>query len=419
MTMTKLLAIGWKDLKLIFRDRAALILMLAAPFALTLGMGMITGAFANGGSGNSINKLPVTVLNQDGGQLGDTLQELLTSTDLADLLAVTVATDIDAARADVQADQLVAAVIIPAGFTDSIIPRQGEDALGEAVAIEVYKNPGRPISSGIVESIVQGFLDRVEAGRVGGQVAIEQLLRSGLAAPQDIPMLAQQIGQEQASLETSALIRVRRSDVAAEQTSDFNPLLLLAPGMALVFLMFTVSLGSRSILIERRDGTLARMLSTATGGGPILVGKITGVYLIGAAQMFILIIASALLFRLRWGDPLAVFVLVLAAVAGAAGWGLLLAAVAKTPNQVANLGMAMMLLFGILGGSFFGGTLTGALGTLGKITPNAWAMDGFTTLARGGDLADLAPDIVALLAMGAILLVISVVLFGRKGFLQR
>jgi ABC-2 type transport system permease protein len=396
-----------------------LILMLAAPFALTLGMGMITGAFANGGSGNSINKLPVTVLNQDGGQLGDTLQELLTSTDLADLLAVTVATDIDAARADVQADQLVAAVIIPAGFTDSIIPRQGEDALGEAVAIEVYKNPGRPISSGIVESIVQGFLDRVEAGRVGGQVAIEQLLRSGLAAPQDIPMLAQQIGQEQASLETSALIRVRRSDVAAEQTSDFNPLLLLAPGMALVFLMFTVSLGSRSILIERRDGTLARMLSTATGGGPILVGKITGVYLIGAAQMFILIIASALLFRLRWGDPLAVFVLVLAAVAGAAGWGLLLAAVAKTPNQVANLGMAMMLLFGILGGSFFGGTLTGALGTLGKITPNAWAMDGFTTLARGGDLADLAPDIVALLAMGAILLVISVVLFGRKGFLQR
>lgn len=417
--MTKLLAIGWKDLKLIFRDRAALILMLAAPFALTLGMGMITGAFANGGSGNSINKLPVTVLNQDGGQLGDTLQELLTSTDLADLLAVTVATDIDAARADVQADQLVAAVIIPAGFTDSIIPRQGEDALGEAVAIEVYKNPGRPISSGIVESIVQGFLDRVEAGRVGGQVAIEQLLRSGLAAPQDIPMLAQQIGQEQASLETSALIRVRRSDVAAEQTSDFNPLLLLAPGMALVFLMFTVSLGSRSILIERRDGTLARMLSTATGGGPILVGKITGVYLIGAAQMFILIIASALLFRLRWGDPLAVFVLVLAAVAGAAGWGLLLAAVAKTPNQVANLGMAMMLLFGILGGSFFGGTLTGALGTLGKITPNAWAMDGFTTLARGGDLADLAPDIVALLAMGAILLVISVVLFGRKGFLQR
>jgi ABC-2 type transport system permease protein len=415
--MTKLLTIGWKDLRLMFRDRAALILMLAAPFALTLGMGAITGAFSS--SGSSITKLPVIVINQDGGQLGVALEQLLASEDLADLLAVQATSDAAAARADVQADQIVAAVIIPEGFTDSVIPAEGSSVPADAVAIEVYKNPGRPISSGIVESIVQGFIDRVEAGRVGGQVAIEQLLRSGLAAPQDVPRLAQQIGQEQASLAAAPLIRVQRSDVAAEQTNDFNPLLLLAPGMALVFLMFTVSLGSRSILVERRDGTLARMLSTATPGGPILVGKITGVYLVGAAQMFILILASALLFRLSWGDPLGVVALVLAAVVGAAGWGLLLAAVAKTPNQVANMGMAMMLLFGILGGSFFGGTLTGALGMVGKITPNAWAMDGFTTLARGGDLADVAPDIAALLLMGAVLLAISVVLFGRKGFLQR
>ncbi len=415
--MAKLLTIGWKDLRLMFRDRAALILMLAAPFALTLGMGAITGAFSS--SGSSITKLPVIVINQDGGQLGNALEQLLTSADLNDLLAPRIESDVAAARSAVEDDQVVAAVIIPAGFTDSIIPAEGSNAPAAAVAIEVYKNPGRPISSGVVESIVQGFLNRVEAGRVGGQVAIEQLLASGLAAPQDVPRLAQQVGQEQASLAAEPLIRVQRTDAAASQTQMFNPLLILAPGMALVFLMFTVSLGSRSILVERRDGTLARMLSTATPGGPILVGKITGVYLVGAAQMFILILASALLFRLSWGDPLGVIALVLAAVVGAAGWGLLLAAVAKTPNQVANMGMAMMLLFGILGGSFFGGTLTGALGTLGKITPNAWAMDGFTTLARGGDLADIAPDIAALLFMGVVLLGISVMLFGRKGFLQR
>jgi ABC-2 type transport system permease protein len=415
--MTKLLTIGWKDLKVMFRDRAALILMLAAPFALTLGMGLITGAFSSGGS--SISELSVVVVNQDDGQLGVALEELLTSSDLNDLLETTVGADPALARERVDDDEAVAAVIIPAGFTDSVIPRNAGATSGEAVNIVVYMNPGRPISAGIVRSIVQGFVDRVEAGRVGGQVAIEQLLRSGLAAPQDVAQLAAQIGQEQASLAGSPLIRVQRSDAAASQSNDFNPLLLLAPGMALVFLMFTVSLGSRSILVERRDGTLARMLSTATGGGSILVGKISGVYLVGAAQMFILILASVLLFRLRWGDPLGVVALVLAAVVGASGWGLLLAAVAKTPNQVANLGMAMMLLFGVLGGSFFGGTLTGAAGTLGKITPNAWAMDGFTTLARGGDLADVTTEIAALLLMGALLLALSAVLFGRKGFLQR
>ena len=44
--MRKLFLIGLKDLKLAFRDRAALILMLLAPFLLTLGLGFVTGRFS-------------------------------------------------------------------------------------------------------------------------------------------------------------------------------------------------------------------------------------------------------------------------------------------------------------------------------------------------------------------------------------
>ena len=43
--MKKLFLIGFKDLKLVFRDRPALIFMLLAPFLLTLGLGFVTGAF--------------------------------------------------------------------------------------------------------------------------------------------------------------------------------------------------------------------------------------------------------------------------------------------------------------------------------------------------------------------------------------
>ena len=259
--MTKILHIGWKDLKIIFRDRAALILMLVAPFALTLGMGLITGSFSSGGSG--ISQLSVVVVNQDGGQLGEALQNVLTSADLADLLVPTLLADPVAARQQVDADQIAAAVIVPAGFTDSIIPKDTSGVAAATVSIEVYKNPARPISSGVVESIVRGFVDRVEAGRVGGQVAIEQLLANGMIAPQEIPKLAQELGAEQADQTgTVQLIRVKRLNVLPQQTNTFNPLLLMAPGMALVFLMFTVSLGSRSILVEREEGTLARILRT-------------------------------------------------------------------------------------------------------------------------------------------------------------
>jgi ABC-2 type transport system permease protein len=186
--------------------------------------------------------------------------------------------------------------------------------------------------------------------------------------------------------------------------------------MALLFLMYTVSLGGSSLLAEQRQGTLQRIRTTPTSTPQVLGGKLFGVYLTGVAQMAILISASALMFQIDWGRPLNVALLVLAVVAGATGWGALLAAVAKTPTQASSIGMALMLAFGILGGSFFGGVqLPFPMDLLSKITPNTWGQDGFTTLALGGTLSDILPSIGALLLMGALLFALAVVLFRRRG----
>ena len=196
-------------------------------------------------------------------------------------------------------------------------------------------------------------------------------------------------------------------------------MMYIAPGFALLFLMYTVSLGGKTLLTERQEGTLTRLLTTPTGSSQVLVGKMTGTYMTGLAQMTILILASALLLQLRWGNPLALAVLLLTAVAGATGWGMLLAAVSRRPGEVSAWGMAMTLLFGLVGGSFFGGTPPGLMGYIGMITPNYWGQRGFNILARGGDVQDLLPVYAALLVMAAILLTISVIVFRRKGLLQR
>ena len=52
--MKKLFLIGIKDLKLMFRDRAALTFMLLAPFLLTIAMGFVTGRFSGGSTGSLI-----------------------------------------------------------------------------------------------------------------------------------------------------------------------------------------------------------------------------------------------------------------------------------------------------------------------------------------------------------------------------
>jgi ABC-2 type transport system permease protein len=413
--MKIILQIGWKDLRMIFRDRAALILMLVAPFVLTVAMGLVTGSLGSSSSG--INQVPVVVVNLDQSTLGNALAEQLKSTQLSQLLAVEENSDVAAARALVDANKTTAAIIIPAGFTASVIPQNGQ-AAATVKQIEVYKNPSRSISAGVIQSIVESFLSQVETGRVGGQVAVEQLIANGRVSPQQAAQTGVQIGTQLAGeLGNLQTLTLKTSQVSA--TQEPNLLMYLAPGFALLFLMYTVSLGGKTLLTERQEGTLTRLMTTPIQPSQVLVGKMTGTYMIGFAQMFILIGASALLLSLTWGDQLALVVLLITAVAAATGWGMLLAALSRNPGQVSSFGMAMTLLFGLLGGSFFGGTLPGVVGYIGMLTPNYWGQKGFNTLANGGNLQDLLPVYAALLVMAAILLVISVSIFRKKGLLQR
>jgi ABC-2 type transport system permease protein len=413
--MKKILQIGWKDLRVIFRDRAALILMLLAPFAMTIGMGLVTGNLSSSGGG--LSQVPLVVVNLDQSTLGNALVEVLRSPELSQLLAVEENNDVATARAMVDADKTTAVVIIPAGFTASVIPQNGQATSVDA-KIEVYENPSRQISTGVVQSIVESFLTEVETGRIGGQVAVAQLIASGRVPPQQAAQTGIQIGTRLAN-ELSNLQTLTLNTSQATVSEEPSFLMFIAPGFALLFLMYTVSLGGKTLLTERQEGTLTRLMTTPTGPSQVLVGKMVGTYMIGLAQMTILIAASALLLGLRWGDPLAMAILLLTTVAAATGWGMLLAAFSRTPGQVSSIGMAMTLLFGLVGGSFFGGTLSGVIGYIGMLTPNYWGQMGFNTLARGGNLQDLLPVYAALLVMAAILLVISVSIFHRKGLLQR
>lgn len=408
--MKKLLVIGWKDLKVAFRDKAAII-MLVAPFALTLAMGAIAGSFSGDGD-TGLQDIPVAVVDHDRGPLADALVEVLRSGQEG-LLAAEVVQEARA-RERVEEDEIAAAVIIQDGFSEAMLSPAGGGA-----AIEIYANPARAITASVVRSVVSAFVNELETRVVTAQVAVSQMVAQGVIAPQEAAQVGEEIGLQLESSPT--LITIDTGAPAQEKEDTFNALAMIAPSMAILFLMYTVSsVGGRSILAEREERTLQRMLSTPSSTAQVLGGKILGIFFTGAAQMGILILASSLLFQLRWGDPVAVIVLVLAAVVGASGWGILLAALAKTPSQVSNVGAALMLLFGILGGSFFGGAIfPGLLGTISRITPNAWAQEGFLQLARGGGLGDVLTPIGALLIMGLVLFGVAVWAFRRYGLTRR
>lgn len=418
--MKKLSLIGIKDLKLMFRDRAALIFMLLAPFLLTIGMGFVTGRFSGGTTG--ISDIPVVIVNLDKQDLGDALEDLFSSEELADLMEPTASSDPETARHLIDDNQASAAVIIPEGFTESIIPAEGtmleQTTPPKAVQIEVYTNPSSPTSAGVVKAIVDEFISRVEEGRTSGMTSIVGLMTTGLLNPLNAEEEAQTAFQNVDESESSVIILKTNKEGA--EAVEFDTLAYFAPAMALMFLMYTVSYGGRSILAERAQGTLPRLMISPTQTTQIMGGKVLGIFFMGVAQVGILILASAILFRVRWGDPLGVAVLILAAVFGAAGWGMLITALARTPAQVGSIGSAVMLIFGILGGSFLNlEQMPPFLQTISKITPNAWGLDGFTTLALGGTLKNLTEPITALLIMGAVLFGIAVVIFNRNGLVQK
>jgi ABC-2 type transport system permease protein len=418
--MKKLFLIGFKDVKLAFRDKAALIFMLLAPFALTVGMGFVTGRFSGGNNNSGISNIPVVIVNQDGGQLGDALVEAFQSETLAGLVEPTLSDNPTDARQQVDNNNFAAAILVPAGFTESIIPTQGQNPSVAVVQIELYTNPTTPTSAGVVKTILEEFISQVEVGRVGGEVAVTQLVSPGLIQVQEAAQVGAAMGASQANAAAGSTAITLDNVTSSGQEVKFDVLALLAPGMALMFLMFTVSNGGRSLLTERNQGTLPRLLVSPTTSVQILGGKVVGIFLTGAAQMFILIGGTSLMFGVQWGDPLAVLALVLAAVFGAVGWGMIITSMVKTPGQVSAIGAAVMLTFGILGGTFINTeNMPEWFRVVTRITPNAWGVDGFTTLALGGGLREILTPIIALLIMGALLFTVAALLFNRRGMMQR
>lgn len=435
--MKKLFLIGIKDLKLMFRDRAALTFMLLAPFLLTIGMGFVTGRFSGGSTG--LSDIPVVIVNLDQGDLGNALEDLFNSEELAELMEPSAShvVDPEAARQLIESNEASAAIIIPEGFTESIIPLSASNSNEESgvipaedtvfgsdyvqpepVQIEIYTNPSSPTSAGIVKAVVDEFISRVEEGRTSGMTSFLGLMQSGLVDLQNIETEARALFQNVEQTESTAI--TLKTNIEGSDAVEFDLLSYFAPGMALMFLMYTVSYGGRSILAERAGGTLPRLMISPTQTTQVLGGKVLGIFFMGVAQVGILILASTLFFQVRWGDALGVIVLILAAVFGTTGWGMLITAFAHTPTQVANTGTIVMLIFSILGGSFINlENFPPFIQTISKITPNAWGLDGFTTLALGGTLKNLTEPITALLVMGTVLFGVAVVIFNRNGLVQK
>jgi len=189
-----------------------------------------------------------------------------------------------------------------------------------------------------------------------------------------------------------------------------------AAGIAVMFLLFSCSSAGGALLDEQESGTLERVLNTRVGMNGLLAGKWLHLTLLGLTQITVMFLWGALAFHLDLAGHLPGFaVMTLATAAAAAGFGLVLATVARTRQQLGGLSTILILTMSALGGSMFPRFLMSeAMQKIGLVTFNAWALDGYIKVFwREAPLTALWPQLAVLVGLTIVFLSLARV-FARR-----
>ncbi|MFZ2096833.1 MAG: ABC transporter permease [Anaerolineales bacterium] len=472
--MNKLWAIAYKDIRMRFTDRTLLLIMLAAPLAISTIIGLAFGGL--GRTSSPITHIPVAVINNDqpgayGTSFGTMLASLLIQGELpaessASLAAcpqtssqsgssstegnLTLAELIDgntfdetvvqqlitdksidspsvpigspgyietAARVAVDKGLYTVLVVIPADFSSALTsladPRQPQ----VATTITVYGNAGSSLSAGIVRSVVVS----VTAQLVSGNIAIGATMTELSAQRPDL--LASASSQNLNDLFVCAfspgndLVLLAEQPVQAASTSSAGAILVtFGSAQALFFALFVGQNGILSMYEERKNGTLQRILVSPTPRWTILGGKLVGVLVSVLFQLLVLVFALTAVGSLIESHLTFIWGTDFAKL------GLVLLAVSVA---VSGLGMFLAgVLKGIEQANIVGSVLNIALGVLGgafgfqlprsiaQVSLIYWARDAFDKLTAGR--GDISLNILVLFVEGAVLFLIGLVLFNRR-----
>jgi ABC-2 type transport system permease protein len=368
-----------KDLRARLRDRSAPLIGIVVPLALAF----IFNVIFSGISGDS-GAIKLGVVNADHGSASQAFtRQVLPAVNRSGLITIRTEPSAGRARALAANGTLDAVIVIPAGFSARV-------AAGQPASLQVIGNVDASIAAEVARSIAESYAAELNRVRLSVATVLAGPGGAGGASPQALAAQA-----------AAAATPVAVSDVSA-QTKELDNKSFFAAGMAVFFLFFTVQFGVTSLLEERSDGTLARLLAAPISRASILGGKLLTSFGLGVISMAVLVVATSLLFGADWGNPLGVAILIVAAIASAMGIMSLIASVARNAEQAANWQSVVSVVLGLLGGTFFPvSQAPGVLSTLTFAAPQAWFLRGLGDL-RGGSLSVIWVPVLAMLGFAVV-----------------
>jgi ABC-type multidrug transport system permease subunit len=409
--MRKVFDIAITDLRLFFSSRGNLVGLLLLPIAMTA----VVGVALSGGSGPS--SVQIDVVDHDQSELSNQFLDAIRSAnsslvlcpidnDEEDICEFDDELSLDIAQAVERLEESTtfAVIEIPAGF---------EDAVRSFKLVNVgYLSDESLSAPGFIQQAVDAALQRINGAVVASRVGTYVLEETEL-----YPFTQEELKDFSNSTYDRAIklwgenpVSVSFELTAAEEAesgSSVDGFGQSIPGMGSMYVMFTVFGGMVTLVGERKQWTLQRLVVMPVSRAQLLGGKILGRFILGLLQ-YVAVFAVGIVVGLNFGeDLLALFLTMVIFTLAATSLSLALGTRVKSEEQAGGLTNLLGLILAPLGGAWWPLEIVPEfMRIIGHISPIAWAMDAYRSLIfENGDLSTILIPL-------AVLLGFSLVCFG-------
>jgi ABC-2 type transport system permease protein len=405
------LAVAWKDLQVFVRDKGQLMVLFFLPLAMASLMGSIYSP--RGGANGGTPKLPIALVNHDGGPYGAQVAKTLQGIEALKVEDLGTSEEADRLVANSKA---LAAVVIPADFSRKV------DAY-EPGRIEIIVDPAQQQYASIITGIMKEVVTPVVLqGEL--QYGIRTVLSESQAYREADPQTRRAVEAQNLGVLMTQLLEMRENPLIVAQDESLarakalrpsNLFGIFVPDFTVMFAFFLTGTVAVSLFTEKEQGSLRRLLAAPMPRGAILAGKVLAHMVVVILQVLVLFGVATIIFRMPLGhSPLGLALVTLALALAATSLGMLIGALSRSRRQADGLGMVLGFVLGGLGGCIQVGLTPlfrtkGPLGTLSQFTPHAHALEAFFRLMlEGGGVVDILPQVGILVGMGLLFLLVAI-----------
>jgi ABC-2 type transport system permease protein len=389
-----------KDLILFFHDRRSVILTFLLPIVLIC---LFAFAYGSIGAYNGRSE-PIILLVSDLDQTRSS-KEIIQKIDSLEDIEVIISDSIKSKEWVIKG-KYACALIIYKGFQDSL-------ETGNTMPAELIYDRSREMEIGILQqNIISTFMS--STGEVIVEKSIEKYLHNQF--PDIDKTTSDGIIKTALKNDNNSLILKWTSVVGMKNDTKLG-LIQAVAGTAILMLLFSVAGVGTSILEEKENGTINRLLFSPLKSSSILFGKMLFAFFIAILQLTTMFLFAWLVFNMDLTVNIPALLLMIIATAFAvSGFGIFLAALAKTRQQAHNLSTMIILIMSAIGGSMIPlFIMPSLLQKIALLSVNYWGIQGFYDIFwRMLPLKAILPKILILMSIGIIMTTISIQLFKKR-----